>query len=332
MGVNCFLGTLLFFLAVSVFGADEAVEKDESLVSSENEVQSLTKRKPLQVRLRKQFGSVQFSNASKKNVAVGKSQVIRDDLHFEIKPGSQAEFVDGAGNLIVLMGGTKGALQFFAEQQLILLDLKSGTLRVVSESVQPWLSVRTLISSHLIVDQDVALRFDEDTLRVEALVFRGKMDFRASQSEESRLIGEKQKAFFQGVREDGEVVFDFLLHGKKIPKGILSELIPMSEKDQAELKVDSPEKERQAEAERRRIEAMKAKGICQNPIGDFNQCAWTCIGNKKGVKGCPTRKKGISCQRSRCNANGVWSDQLTLGEEAGQWKCQAKPVVGKCDY
>ena len=108
--------------------------------------------------------------------------------------------------------------------------------------------------------------------------------------------------------------------------------MPLTEKDQSELKIESPEKERLAELERRRLEVVKARGICNEPRGDFNQCAWKCLGYKKGMKGCPTRKKGVSCERSRCNANGVWSDQVILGEEAGQWKCQAKPVVGKCDY
>lgn len=330
--MKIFLATFLFLLSTQSHAAEEAIKKEESMVASSDEAPVAGRRKSLQMRLRKQFGVVQFTNVSKKTVSVGKNQTVRDDLHFDVKAGGQVEFVDPAGNQIIVMGGSSGALQFFAEQQLVLLDLKNGTIRLVSGSVQPWVTVRTQISNHLVADQDIAVRFDDSTLRVEVLVFRGKMDFRASQSEESRLIGEKQKAFFQGVREDGEVVFDLLLHGKKIPKGILSELIPLSEKDQSELKIDSPEKERLAELARRKIEAAKSKGICNQPVGDFNQCAWVCIGHQKGMKNCPTRKKGVSCERARCNANGVWSDKVTLGEEAGQWKCQAKPVVGKCDY
>lgn len=288
--------------------------------------------KSLKVSFKKSYGPVVFQNNSKVKLILKKKQLVQDDLHFEVGENGQAQFMDPEGNLIVLLSNSSGAIQLFSDQGMVQLAVTQGNVRVISTGEKPWATMKTLVSSTVVADQDVGLKFDRAAARVELLSFRGKIDFRANQSDESRLIGDQQKAFFQGVIEEGSLAYDLLLHGKKVPKGILSELMTLSAEDQKIFKIESPEKERLAELKAAQKAMKVAKGICQNPVGDLNQCAWKCLGIKKGMKNCPTKKTGFSCERSRCNANGEWSDHLILSPEAGRVKCQAKPVVTVCDY
>lgn len=72
--------------------------------------------------------------------------------------------------------------------------------------------------------------------------------------------------------------------------------------------------------------------ICKEPKGRMNQCSWKCQNNPKGSKVCDTTKPQVSCVRSRCNANGEWSEETRLPSSAGQ-ECKADGFkVEDCDY
>lgn len=301
------------------------------LHASEAGTQSPAK-KQIKLSIFKMYGSVLFQNLSKKRVNLSKNQVIREDLYFEVGENAQVQLLDGVDNLIVLLSGSSGYLQFFQEQQMIQLEVLNGSMRVVSRNKQAWVMIKTPLSNLTVSVQDIGVKYDKVTARVELLSFGGGIDFGAVQSEEHRFVTEKKKAFFQGVMEEGEIVFDLLLHGKKIPKGLLSGVIDISKEDQKNFQVDSPDKERLAKMRQAKKAEQDAKGICRQPVGELNQCAWTCLGFKKGMKECMTQKSGVSCERARCNANGEWSDKWTLPPEVGRIKCQSKPLVGPCDY
>ncbi|MFN8944629.1 MAG: hypothetical protein ACK5WZ_08395, partial [Pseudobdellovibrionaceae bacterium] len=283
---------------------------------------SVSAQRAVKIQLVKSFGPQHFENAAKQKISLNRKLIIQDDLQFDLGENAQAQFEDSKGNQIYLFSRSKGVLQFFSEKQTILLDLHEGSLRLVSAGKEQWITLRTEISSTPVTDQDIGFRYQAEEARVELVNFRGSIDFRATFIEMNRIVSVNQKAFFQGLREDGELAFDLLLHGKKIPKGILSETLALVETDRQDFKIVSPEKERLARELQAKIDAAKAKGVCKDPVGDFDQCAWKCVGFKKGMKGCPADKPNVSCVRVRCNANGVWSDSLVLNAEAGKQKCQ----------
>jgi hypothetical protein len=74
------------------------------------------------------------------------------------------------------------------------------------------------------------------------------------------------------------------------------------------------------------------RSICKGPSGKLNQCAWKCLNNPKGSKTCQVEQSGVSCVRTRCNANGEWSEETRLPAAAGR-ACSAEgTVVDSCDY
>ncbi len=169
-------------------------------------------------------------------------------------------------------------------------------------------------------------------------VFKGSMQFSALNGEESSMVASGQQAGFQGVIEGGEIAYDVLLKGKKIPRGKLTPVGPLSEKDIAQVAREVKAREqakiaRAAQAKKKLAEEKIEGGICSSPQARFNECAWVCLGNPKNEKkNCLVSKSGVSCVRRRCNANGEWADEFALDAEKGSTLCGPKSVVAPCDY
>jgi hypothetical protein len=73
-----------------------------------------------------------------------------------------------------------------------------------------------------------------------------------------------------------------------------------------------------------------ASSLCRAPAAAFNQCSWTCEGNKKGATSCRSDLPGVQCVRRLCRANGQWAEPTVLpSKQAGECEA-AKPVVGDC--
>jgi hypothetical protein len=122
--------------------------------------------------------------------------------------------------------------------------------------------------------------------------------------------------------------------GEFVESGKMSPIYKLSEKRMRELdretRADLDPKGR-ASSESTTAEADPE--ICHNPSGRFNQCAWHCQSNPKKEKTCRTDLTNVSCVRTRCNANGIWSDASTVPKENAQGLCPAKGYLVKaCDY
>lgn len=169
-------------------------------------------------------------------------------------------------------------------------------------------------------------------------VFEGSLEFSALNGDESATVKAGQQVGFQGVLEGGEIAYDVLLKGKKIPRGHLASV---SSIDATELTkaAEADRKLQQSIARKKKaaqmvIDTLKREGvICQDPPAKFNECAWVCLNNpKKEKKVCLVGAGGASCVRRRCNANGVWADETVLDAEKSGNICKAQSVVAPCDY
>lgn len=79
-----------------------------------------------------------------------------------------------------------------------------------------------------------------------------------------------------------------------------------------------------------RSPASSEESLCRKPVGQFQQCAWSCEGNPKGAKGCQAQKAAVHCVRRTCNAAGQWG-QATPFASAYRDLCPAKGTrVGDC--
>jgi hypothetical protein len=179
---------------------------------------------------------------------------------------------------------------------------------------------------------------DPQKAYAEVRMFKGHMEFSCLNGDESVKVRAGQKAGFQGVLEEGQVAYDILLKGRKIPRGKLTGVSALTKEESAPF-VEAEMKRKKAEAlkaqqEQAEIEQKKQAGqICEGPLGKFNQCAWVCEGNpKKEKKSCVISDPQVQCVRRRCNANGEWAEDTVLDAEKAQVLCKAQPVVAPCDY
>lgn len=180
--------------------------------------------------------------------------------------------------------------------------------------------------------------YDDEHVVAEAKVFAGAMEFSALNAESSVILTAGKSVQFKGVKEDGEVAYDVLLKGRKIPKGHLQKIENLPE---SVMQVYSPKAmEQRKKSDLQKILREKAKKeslgvgqICAKPGGKLNECSWSCLQNPKGEKSqCLADKPGVSCVRRRCNANGLWGEETNLESGAAMLKCKAQPFVSMCDY
>lgn len=182
------------------------------------------------------------------------------------------------------------------------------------------------------------LAFDPTRAWTEMRLLSGQMSFSALNGEESVNLKPGQKASFQGTFEDGEIAFDILLKGKKIPKGHLSKAADMSDLEKKSYSQESLKVLKAKELERRKKAEAKANillpgQVCRKPNAKFNECSWTCEGNPKSeTKKCRADIATVECVRRRCNANGVWAEPTRLDRSEMSLRCGPKPRVADCDY
>lgn len=154
-------------------------------------------------------------------------------------------------------------------------------------------------------------------------VLEGSLEYSVLNHESSVKVKAGEKVEFQGEKEGSKIVFDVLLHGRKIPHGKFSKVLPLSEED---LKLYDPELEKKSlvQAQQKKHEKIKAQAlaqaklICENPGGEFNHCMWVL--------------EGGHCYRSRCNANGIWAEKVQVPVVKSGTQCSKVPHVAPCDY
>ncbi|UOF02204.1 hypothetical protein [Bdellovibrio reynosensis] len=221
-----------------------------------------------------------------------------------------------------------------------VLLLKSGSLnwlQKLEDKGRYNIALRSDLFEFIAPPGDFIYTIDPKNAYAEVKVLNGSIEFSALNFEESVKVQAGQQSGFQGVLESGEIAYDVLLQGKKIPKG---KLLPVKT-------LESSQADQTAVAERKRQDklakqksnssdlskARSAGMICQSPLGKFNQCAWICLNNpSKEKKKCLLANKEVSCVRKRCNANGDWAEEMALDAEKASTICKAQPVVAPCDY
>ncbi len=134
-----------------------------------------------------------------------------------------------------------------------------------------------------------------------------------------------ESVIFNGQLSGGKIDFDILLKGRKIPKGHWMDKTKCTfdELNQIQkniLKSDQAEKLKKSLIIKKAQILKKnndSKFLCHNPYGQLNDCAWV--------------KSGEKCQRTRCDAQGKWSDLQIFSIDKSQ-SCKSVPVVLPCGY
>ncbi|MBK7961529.1 MAG: hypothetical protein IPK04_10240 [Bdellovibrionales bacterium] len=219
----------------------------------------------------------------------------------------------------------------------------------------------TIRVTSLLFDQpwpvgDVLYEMDQEHSAASVYVLEGHVKFSALNAETTVEIGAGKKVTFQGQLEDGEIAYDVLLQGRKVPRGLLSAVteIAANELKLWDLTEELNKKKRMSAVIIKRKKDLEQLGpgqICRKPKAKYNECAWVCLDNRPGeTKGCAIQTdtgrtsqishasrirkslKSARCVRLRCLAQGEWGDSKVLASDEGLLRCQAEPVVSVCDY
>lgn len=225
--------------------------------------------------------------------------------------------------------------------QAPVLNLKKGSLRWQQPSGEKPsynVALRSDLFEFIPPAGDYIFYVDPTKAYAEVRVFSGSIEFSALNAEDSINVKTGQQVGFQGVIESGQIAYDVLLQGKKIPRGKLTAIKPVEKNDllaeEARLsELKKAEAAKQAKAKKAVEQKKKAGYICEAPQARLNECSWTCDKNPKSEKkACLTGNADVRCLRHRCNANGQWAEETALSAEMGSTSCKAGVVVAPCDY
>ncbi|MGZ5278616.1 MAG: hypothetical protein ACXWC9_01660 [Pseudobdellovibrionaceae bacterium] len=206
------------------------------------------------------------------------------------------------------------------------IRLHRGAIRLLCEEKCEQKIITPLFEG-VAIQGDFILKYDPAIPEVELTVVKGEMPFRGLENELSVAVMAGQKISFRGLLENGEPAFDILLKGRKVAKGKMSDATEVPPIQLLELHKQEEKKKKivKAPLKTKRL----ASQICDRPWGELNQCAWSCEKNKKKAKECVV-SEGAICVRTRCNANGEWSDRMELTGQGSA--CRSQTFVSACDY
>lgn len=169
---------------------------------------------------------------------------------------------------------------------------------------------------------DFLVEFDNVTKNTIFTTFETEQKIQVEEDDRINLLKKNHKISFIPEWSDGEIVYDFLLNNRKIPKFQLhQEPAEMSQKlADNEWKTKEKPKVKSIVVEELNIEKSIAqkkenKNICAKPKGAYANCYWI--------------KKDKKCLRYYCNLNGEWS-QKTEFKEAPD--CPTAAKILPCEW
>lgn len=210
-----------------------------------------------------------------------------------------------------------------------LIVLKSGSLRwqqVSKDKVAYNAALSSDLFQFIPPVGDFVFEMNPAKAYAEVKVLKGAIEFSALNGDESAQVKAGQQVGFQGMLEGKDIAYDVLLQGRKIPRGRLTPVTAIPAKELAsfegaEKKQKKAENLRKSKEQAARDSEGRSGAICFKPAGRFNECVWQGAGKSGGI-----------CQRRRCNANGVWTEEATVDAQKAGTNCKAQPVVAPCDY
>lgn len=288
-------------------------------------------------------GQVWLTGKDGQRQILRKTQVLREKAVLETSLLAQVKVQLDEKRSFVLLGGGEVLMPVISWEtgEAPILILKYGDLQWhqdLAEKGRYNIALRSDLFEFILPPGDYMLSCYPEKAYAGLKVFQGSLEFAPLNGEESVTVPMGKQVGFQGVLEGGEIAYDVLLKGKKIPRGSLTAVRPIDAAELAQVAEKDRKLKQNIARQKQALQAAKDKlmregVICKAPSGKFNECAWVCVNNpKKEKKACLTGGGGASCVRRRCNANGQWADETPLSAEKGSNSCKAQPVVAPCDY
>lgn len=209
------------------------------------------------------------------------------------------------------------------------LELRRGSFGV--ELKRPR-QVRAALYRDRVEEGRYIFDFNPDIPQFGATVLAGKLAFRGLETEERGELRAGERQSFTGEIADGQIQYDVLLGGRKVARGRLGEKQSVKPADLAAFNrgFELGRPKAAAKPKDPAAAAGAGGGVCRQPAGRFNDCAFTCENNPKGRKVCDLENPKVRCVRRRCLASGQWGDEFVFAKHLAV--CEAGVFVRPCDY
>lgn len=283
----------------------------------------------------KKAPTVMFDN--KKQALLKKNVLLKSPFVIVTAHQDQLEFKINLFDRVVVYPKTKiQVLEFMDESgfvpDLYILDgqirFLSGFRTVTNGAQKNDLSVQLKtpffdLKVNGVVDFIIDLKMAEPSIEVK--VIEGLLPLEFFSYEKKLILKAGESVKFQGILADegGAIKYDYLLHQRKAPKGVLGEVQKFdgrqfikAEKDLLRLEANKKREVKLKNAEKQRKQKkLEDSFLCQKPFAQRDQCAWWLEAGK--------------CYRKRCNVSGKWGDQV---ERPITDICKNDFFVTVCDY
>lgn len=250
----------------------------------------------------------------------------KSELLLELSPGTELKIYPDSEVLFPLIQWESGATDEIL--------LKRGQVRWKA-SVGHSILIKTDLLETKMTEGVFVLIYNPKTPQVQMMALQGEADFLEKNGEDPVHLTAGKKVHFLGQVEDGEIAYDVLLQGRKIPKGQKSQVEELSAEDHKQFSIEAEKKAEDLAKKKAKFQGSKSSRkneICKSPGGLFNECRWVCENNPKEQSRCRLDLPKVRCVRSRCNANGEWAENYPLDRASGERLCKPFPVVQPCDY
>ena len=261
-----------------------------------------------------------------KLVKVAKSDIFKKQALLSTEMNSLVKIeLDSNTTLLLAENST---LEFpaiaYEEGEVSVANLLSGKLWIQSRGNSER-RYTTPISSDVYSNVDFLIEYSTENLKAQVFVFSKGLQFRGTESEDVVRVGAHEKVSFIGIPEKGKPSFDILLGGKKVAKGKLGIVEPLTEPELRQIEKELSFIQKRAAVKKVKQLPRLKNQICEKPFAKINECSWHCFKWDKKRKVCLS-----DCIRKRCNANGEWSDNFI--DKNMKSKCVVVPLAAPCDY
>ena len=269
-------------------------------------------------------GKVLLTTEGAKEFSLKGPLTLKKKATLKTSSASEVKVLLDAERFLVVRPSSEVQLPIISQEtgQVPVLLLKKGEI-YISQGQSYNMALRSDLNEFITPKGRYLLGFDPKKATSWVKVLEGTFEFSAMNFEKSVTVKAGEQVSFNGVIEDGEIAYDVLLKGKKVPRGDLSKVTAVVASD---MQLYSPEKLKKAEqdAQKKRdaviakAKEAQAKYVCQTPPAEFNQCMWVL-------------EKNI-CYRFRCNANGDWAEKTEVAAKTSGLQCSKEAFIASCDY
>lgn len=275
-----------------------------------------------------------FTEGSKKEIFVN-GKALSSLKSLELPVGDyQLESKDSE---LKLKWGEQLKLKLY-ENSKIQLEIKSGTppeithkkgkVKIILEGLSVTYQIEKLFQFSLVSGEFMAEILEKDR-GVKFSSLHSDQKIQILEDDRVQLLKEGFSLEMTPEWSDGEMVYDFLLNNKKIPRlHAVQSPIPAQDLQKSEAsewkfvvakkKVKKPSKKEeltQDQLEQKINQVKFSKIICRHPNAAYGDCSW--------------EKEKSKCIRYTCNLNGVWSQKTEFSFSA---ECPAKRQTKPCEW